>query len=62
MDTERAILTLRDVMLRRRRGLPPPDGIDVDELLEAAADKIEQLQFEVDDLKNNHHCDDCSCD
>lgn len=52
---EQTIHTLRDAVIRRRAGLPLPTGIDVDELLEEAAETIEQLQKRIDYLA--HYAD-----
>ena len=48
MDTERTVNTLRDAVNRRQRDLPLPEGVDVDTLLEEAADVIEHLKRELD--------------
>lgn len=63
MDYERTIETLRDAVIRRRSGLPLPNGLDVDALLEAAAETIEDLLDPVDEVDDeDEHCDGCTCD
>jgi hypothetical protein len=51
MDTGRTVNTLRDVVLRRRSGLPIPSDVDIDDLLEDAANTIEQLQIDLDNAE-----------
>lgn len=48
---EETVNTLRDAVLRLRRGLPLPD-VSVEELLEDAADIIEELESALDSVEN----------
>ena len=48
---ERTVNTLRDVVQRQRCGLPLPANIEINQLLEDAADAIEELQRDLENAE-----------
>jgi len=60
MGPEATVNALRDIIPRRAAGLPLPPDVDLDELLEAAADDIEGL-LDGEHGDDELHCDGCSC-
>lgn len=51
--SEETVNVIRDVVLRRRAGLPAPQGIDVDELLEDSIECIQALERRISYLQNS---------
>lgn len=50
--TTETIQVLRDAVIRQRCGIPLPDGVELEQLLEDAADVIERLDRDLVTARN----------